>query len=146
MSKQNVDKNNSVQTPTSTSFTVNKWQLYEFCAFNITINLSIYLSRVKPWVIQTFLTFDSTYSVTIHWKAVEQYFSAVLFVFQFYPDCILGNLSILDSALSKVKGLIPGKQDIFLTLSIPLSFYYVSNPTPSDSLVSQGCLSKKTQT
>ena len=25
-----------------------------------------------------------------HWKAVEQYFTVVLFVFQFYPGCILG--------------------------------------------------------
>ena len=39
--------------------------------------------RVKPWVIQSVLTFDSVYrtlSVTIHWKAVEQYFTVVLFV------------------------------------------------------------------
>ena len=41
--------------------------------------------RVKPWVIQSFLTFDSTdrtlkKNVTIHWKAVEQYFTVVLFV------------------------------------------------------------------
>ena len=38
--------------------------------------------RVKPWVIQSFLTFDSmdrTRSVTIHWKAVEQYFTVSLF-------------------------------------------------------------------
>ena len=36
--------------------------------------------RVKPWVIQSFLTFDSmnrTLSVTIHWKAVEHYFTVV---------------------------------------------------------------------
>ena len=39
--------------------------------------------------------------MTIHWKAVEQYFTVVLFV-------ILENLSILDLALSGVKGL---KQD-----------------------------------
>ena len=25
--------------------------------------------------------------MTIHWKAVEQYFTVVLFVFQFYPVC-----------------------------------------------------------
>ena len=35
--------------------------------------------RVKPWVIQSFLTFDSMESVTIHWKAVEQCFTVVLF-------------------------------------------------------------------
>ena len=26
----------------------------------------------------------------IHWKAVQQYFTVVLFVFQFYPDCNFG--------------------------------------------------------
>ena len=42
--------------------------------------------RVKPQLIQSFLTFDSidrTHSVTIHWIAVEQYFTEVLFDFQF---------------------------------------------------------------
>ena len=28
--------------------------------------------------------------MTIHWKAVEQHFTAVLFVFQFYPVCNFG--------------------------------------------------------
>ena len=28
--------------------------------------------------------------MTIHWKAVEQHFTMVLFVFQFYPDCNFG--------------------------------------------------------
>ena len=36
--------------------------------------------------------------MTIHWKAVEQYFTEVLFV-------VLENLSILDLVLSGVKGL-----------------------------------------
>ena len=27
--------------------------------------------------------------MTIHWKAVEQYFTVMLFVIQFYPDCYL---------------------------------------------------------
>ena len=39
--------------------------------------------RVKPWVIQSFLTLDyvdRTLSETIRWKAVEQYFTVVLFV------------------------------------------------------------------
>ena len=30
---------------------------------------------------------DRTKNVTIHWKAVAQYFTVVLFVFQFYPVC-----------------------------------------------------------
>ena len=28
--------------------------------------------------------------MTIHWKAVEQYFTLLLFVFQFYPLCNFG--------------------------------------------------------
>ena len=42
--------------------------------------------------LQSFITFDSMYrakSVTIHWKAVEQYFTAVLFIF--YPVCNFEN-------------------------------------------------------
>ena len=43
--------------------------------------------------------------MTIHWKAVEQYFTAVMFIFQFYPVCnFFENLSSLDLALSGVKG------------------------------------------
>ena len=41
--------------------------------------------RVKPWVVESFLTlilWTDSKSVTIHWKAVEQYFTVVLFVFQ----------------------------------------------------------------
>ena len=32
--------------------------------------------------------------MTIHWKALEQYFAAVLFGFQFYPVCNFGKLII----------------------------------------------------
>ena len=39
--------------------------------------------RLKPWVIHSFSTFDSMDSMTIHWKAAEQYFTVVMFVFQF---------------------------------------------------------------
>ena len=42
---------------------------------------------------------DRTVSVTIHWKAVKQYFTMVLFAFN------LPMLSVLDLALSGVKGL-----------------------------------------
>ena len=41
--------------------------------------------------------------MTIHWKAVEQYFTVMLSVF--FPFVILKNLSLLDLALSAVKGL-----------------------------------------
>ena len=43
--------------------------------------------------------------MTTHWKAVEQNFTVVLFFFLFYPVVILENLSLLDLALSRVKGL-----------------------------------------
>ena len=41
-------------------------------------------------MIQSILTFDSVESVTIHGKAVGQYFTVMLFVFQFYPICNCG--------------------------------------------------------
>ena len=43
--------------------------------------------------------------MTIHWKAVTQYVTVMLFVSQFFKFLILGNLTILDLALSGVKGL-----------------------------------------
>ena len=42
--------------------------------------------------------------MTIHWKAIEQYFTVCFF--DFTQFVILENLSILDLALSGVKGLI----------------------------------------
>ena len=46
--------------------------------------------RVKPWVIQSFLTFDcmdrTLKCQTIYWKAVEQYFTVVLFCFSIFPS------------------------------------------------------------
>ena len=41
--------------------------------------------------------------MTIHWKALEQYFTVLLFVFTQFV--ILENLSVLDLALSGMKGL-----------------------------------------
>ena len=43
--------------------------------------------------------------MSIHWKAIEQYFIVVLFVFRFRQFVILEKLPILDLALSNVKGL-----------------------------------------
>ena len=43
--------------------------------------------------------------MTIYWKAVEQYFTVVLFVFQFFLVCNFMNLSVLDLALLGVKEL-----------------------------------------
>ena len=44
--------------------------------------------------------------MTIHWKAVEQYFTVVLLFFGFTQFGIVVNLSVLDLALSGVKGSI----------------------------------------
>ena len=46
--------------------------------------------------------------MTIHWKAVEQYLSLLLFVFQLKPVCNFGkfNNSARDVALSEVIGLL----------------------------------------
>ena len=45
--------------------------------------------------------------MTIYWKAVEQYFTVGLFVFQFYLVCNSGKFAPfnLDLALSGLKGL-----------------------------------------
>ena len=43
--------------------------------------------------------------MTIHWKVVERYFTVVLFVFSLTNFIILEKLSILELALSGVKGL-----------------------------------------
>ena len=39
--------------------------------------------------------------MTIHWKAVEQYFTVVLFVFQAYPVCNFGKF--VDFGLNTVE-------------------------------------------
>ena len=44
--------------------------------------------------------------MTIHWKAVEQYFSVELFIFQVYPVCNFVKLVDFDLALSEMKVLI----------------------------------------
>ena len=52
-------------------------------------------SRVKPWVIQGLITFDfvdRTLKCDHSLKAVEQYFTMVLFIFQFYPVCNFGQV------------------------------------------------------
>ena len=62
---------------------------------------------------------DRTLSVTIHWKAVEQSFTVVLFVcFDFTQVVILKNLSILVLALSAVKGFKIVCRKISLVVSI----------------------------
>ena len=59
-------------------------------------------SRVKPWVVQSFLSFDCmdrSLKCIFNWKVVEQYFTLKLFVFHFTQFVILENLSTLDLAL-----------------------------------------------
>ena len=51
--------------------------------------------RVKPWVIQSF-----------HWKAVEQFFTVVLFVFQFHPLCKFGKFINFGLDTVRSRGLI----------------------------------------
>ena len=48
---------------------------------------------MKPWVIKSFLTFhsmDRTLKCDHSMEAVAQYFTVVLFVFQFCPVCNFG--------------------------------------------------------
>ena len=51
--------------------------------FTVVLFVNPLTPKVKPWVTQSFLTFDSM-DRTIHCKAVGQYFTVMLFVFQFY--------------------------------------------------------------
>ena len=48
--------------------------------------------RIKPWVMQNFLTLIlwNRPLKTIRWKAVEQYLTVELFIFQFCPVCNFG--------------------------------------------------------
>ena len=58
--------------------------------FTVVLFVNPLTPRVQPWVIQSFLTFDSldrTLSMTTHLKAIKQYFTVVLFVFQFPLVC-----------------------------------------------------------
>ena len=56
--------------------------------FTVMLFVNPLTARVRPWVIQSFLTFDSmdrTLKCDHSWKAVEQYFIVVLFVNPFTP-------------------------------------------------------------
>ena len=64
------------------------------------------IPRVKPWLIRSFLTLDSkTERATIRWKAVEQYFAVVLFVFQLQVRNCGKFTNFGPGRLSGVKGL-----------------------------------------
>ena len=62
-------------------------------------------------------------SVTIHWKAVEQYFTVVLFVFQFYPVCNCE--TFISLTLSGVKGVIDESRNPSTWLITKLGFLRV---------------------
>ena len=82
------------------------WKAVEW-HFTVVLFVNPLTPRVKPWVIQSFLTFDSM-DRTLKCDHSLESCRAVLYcgtVFsQFYPVCnCLKNLSILDLALSGVK-------------------------------------------
>ena len=82
--------------------------------------------------------------MTIHWKTVERYFIVVLFVFQFYPVCNFeNNVSILDLALSTVKGLrfVQVSHNFFNLLrpSIKLQFLLLGFHTFPTEVVGRSC-------
>ena len=61
---------------------------------------------VKPRLIRSFLTFDSRdRRVTIHWNAVDQYFTVVLFVFHFSPVCKFGKFVNFGLGTVRSKGV-----------------------------------------
>ena len=74
--------------------------------FTVVLFVNPLTPRVKPWVIQSFLTFDSM-DRTLKCDHSLKSCSAVLncLFFNFIQFVILEILSILDSALSGVKGL-----------------------------------------
>ena len=76
---------------------------------------------MKTWVIESFLMFDSMdRSVTIHWKAAEQYFTVDSLSLNFIQFVVLENSLILDLALLGVKVLralnFPGGSYQFMVL------------------------------
>ena len=67
--------------------------------------------RVKPWgrdakFSDFWILWTASLSVTIHWKTVEQYFTVMLSVFQFYPVCNFGKLINCRLGMSGLKGVI----------------------------------------
>ena len=60
--------------------------------FTVELFVNPLTPRVKPWVIQSFLTlilWTEPKRVTIHWKAVEQYFTVELFVFSNFTQLVI---------------------------------------------------------
>ena len=78
----------------------------------ISVNImNLWLNPFTPRVTflgQSFPTFDSIdiMSVTIHWKAVDQFFTMMLCVFQFHPVCNFEKFLNFGLGTVRVKGLI----------------------------------------
>ena len=64
--------------------------------------------------------------MTIHWEAVEQHFTVVLVVHQFCN--ILENTTVLDLALSGVKGIRRGKIAGFQEELVTVVVFYQIGP------------------
>ena len=78
--------------------------------------------------------------MTIHQKAVEQFFTVVLFIFQFYPVCNFASLSILDLALPGVKRLTCDTLTFYhciyeLVVSFSPQNLYAPDPDPELEIV-----------
>ena len=60
--------------------------------FTVVLFVNPLTPRVKPWLIQSFLTFNSMDRTLKcdHWKAVEKYFTLVLQYFNFTQFCKFG--------------------------------------------------------
>ena len=75
--------------------------------FTVVLFVNPLTPRVKPWVNQSFLTFDSLKKTLKCGRSLES--SSTLlwrcFVFSFTQFVILEHLSVLDLALSGVKGV-----------------------------------------
>ena len=71
--------------------------------FTVVLFVNPLTPRVKPWVIQSFLTFDSM-DRTFVGKLLSSTVLWCCLFFNFTQFVILENLSVLDLALSGVKG------------------------------------------
>ena len=114
-------------------------QLFNILILNklLSSNINPLTPRVKPLVRQCFLTFDCMdRSVTIHWTAVEQYFTVVLFVFQFFTFINFGlvhtYLDTFESANFSLWIHLPSTPIQYALSRFPLSrvetFEYNMNP------------------
>ena len=60
--------------------------------------LTLSIPRLNLKWYKAFILWKDPYSVTIHWKAIGQYFTIIFFIFQISQFAVLEHLSILDLA------------------------------------------------